>query len=152
MTLTRELFQGYVEELDVTVVFEDIMNGEEEVSKEVRGHYEGKPNEETMQTYCRKNEAIVSDKKMRDIEFFESFSNKPNKQDMLDLCKLVLDGKLLDSEIFQVFSNELDMTIIFEKHLDGERVVSMEVKGFYYGSSDEEGMREYYGKMKVIYE
>lgn len=121
MTITKEVFQGYVEELDITVIFEDVMNGEEAVSNEVKGYYYGKPDEEGMKTYYGKNGNIVPD-------------------------------KILNAEIFQVFSKELDMTIIFENLLDGKEVVSTAVRGFYYGIPDEEGMREYYGKMKIVYE
>ena len=121
MTITKEIFQGYVEEVDMTVIFEEVLNGEKNVSTEVKGLYNGKPDEEGMKTYYGKNGNIV-----------------PNK--------------MLNSEIYQAFSNELDMTIIFENALDGEEIVSTAVRGFYYGPSDEEGMREYYGKTKIVYE
>lgn len=96
------------------------MDGEKEVSKEVKGLHDGKPDEEGMKTYYGKNGNIV-----------------------LDKC--------LNSEIYQAFSKELDMTIIFEDVSDGEEVVSTTVKGFYYGPSDEEGLRDFYGKTKIIY-
>ena len=54
-------------------------------------------------------------------------------------------------EIYSVFSQEADITFIMEEVLDGDDVVSTEVKGFYYGMPNEEFDKVFYGDLKAEY-
>jgi len=55
------------------------------------------------------------------------------------------------TNIHQGYSGELDITTIFEDTLIAESIISTEVKGFYYGRPDTEGMESYYGKLKATF-
>ncbi len=55
------------------------------------------------------------------------------------------------TEIYPVHNSRNDITFIMEDVYKGndEYLVSTEIKGFYYGSPDEESNRKYYGKLKA---
>lgn len=55
-------------------------------------------------------------------------------------------------KVYQAYSQELDMTTIFEDTFIGVQLISTEVKGFYFGEADDEGMKEYYGKLKADFQ
>lgn len=55
------------------------------------------------------------------------------------------------TEIYPVHKKSSDITFIMEDVYkgDNEDLASTEVKGFYYGSPDEESNKKYYGKLKA---
>lgn len=55
------------------------------------------------------------------------------------------------TKVYQGYSDELDITTIFEDTLIADEVVSTEIKGFYYGRPDNEGLESFYGKSKATF-
>ena len=59
----------------------------------------------------------------------------------------------MKKEIYTSYSKETSVTMIFEDVFDDNgNLVSTEVKGFYFGYPNEEDNKEFYGKLKAIYE
>lgn len=52
-------------------------------------------------------------------------------------------------EIYTTYAPDTDITFIMEDVWNGEELVSMEVKGFYFGEPDEDGTKEFYGGLKA---
>lgn len=59
----------------------------------------------------------------------------------------------MDKTIYTAYVPETDMTFILEDilRIDGE-VASTEVKGFYFGEPNDEATKEFYGKIKAVFE
>lgn len=55
-------------------------------------------------------------------------------------------------EVYEVYSPNYDITTIFEDVIIGEKVISTEVKGFYWGKPEEEATQQFYGKTKATFE
>lgn len=55
----------------------------------------------------------------------------------------------MDFVIYTTYSTETDMTFILLDTLKDNKVVSTEVKGFYFGEKDSSKTKEYYGKLKA---
>jgi hypothetical protein len=51
--------------------------------------------------------------------------------------------------IYTTYSEELDVTIIFEDIVENEKTISTEIKGFYFGSPNNESTSTFYGKLKA---
>lgn len=61
--------------------------------------------------------------------------------------------KRLATKVYHTYASDSDMTFIFVDvmHLDEEKWISTEVKGFYYGEPSDELTEEYFGSLKVEY-
>ena len=53
------------------------------------------------------------------------------------------------TKIYTVYSTESDMTFIMEDTYNKDRLLSTEVKGFYFGEPQDKFTKEYYGELKA---
>lgn len=55
----------------------------------------------------------------------------------------------MKKEVYGVYHEEQDITFIMEDTLENDVCISTELKGFYYGPSNMEDTKTFYGKMKA---
>lgn len=53
------------------------------------------------------------------------------------------------SEIYTVYADFSDMSFIMEDTYKDDKLISTEVKGFYYGEPKDDYTKEYYGELKA---
>lgn len=55
-------------------------------------------------------------------------------------------------EVYTCYSPEGDITFIMEDTYKNNEIISTEVKGFYYGETDEKANEVFYGKTKAKFD
>jgi hypothetical protein len=65
------------------------------------------------------------------------------------MSQRIREDLLMDFVIYTTYSTETDMTFILLDTLKDNKVISTEVKGFYFGGEDSSKTKEYYGKLKA---
>lgn len=54
--------------------------------------------------------------------------------------------------VYGVYASGEDMTFIIEDTWENDKLISTEVKGFYFGKPNETGTKTFYGNLKAVME